>query len=119
MLRTRRDFLTDVGKGMIVAGIGTGLATDLGIASTRANDEPRRLTFGESEPLVALMQDTPTDKLLTALVDRLRTGTAPGRLVAAMALANARTFGGEDYVGFHSLMALAPAYHMSCELPGD
>ena len=39
--------------------------------------------------------------------------------MAAAALANARTFGGEDYVGFHTLMALAPAYHMARELPED
>ena len=38
-------------------------------------------------------------------------------VVAAAALANARTFGGEDYVGFHTMMAIAPAYHMAGELP--
>src|SRR5205085_2467466 len=40
-------------------------------------------------------------------------------VVAAAALANARTFGGEDYVGFHAFMALAPAYEMSREMPAD
>src|SRR5262249_44012413 len=45
------------------------------------------------------------------------TGTELRRLVSAAALANARTFGGEDYVGFHTLMALAPSYHMAAELP--
>jgi len=39
------------------------------------------------------------------------------RLTAAAALANARTFGGEDYIGFHTMMALAPALHMAQELP--
>jgi hypothetical protein len=39
-------------------------------------------------------------------------------LVAAGALANARTFGGEDYIGFHTLMALSPAFHMARELTG-
>src|SRR5205814_7280061 len=28
-------------------------------------------------------------------------------------------FGGEDYVGFHTMMALAPALHMAQELPAD
>ena len=37
--------------------------------------------------------------------------------MAAAALANARTFGGEDYVGFHTMMALAPSLHMANELP--
>src|SRR5262249_13360565 len=35
----------------------------------------------------------------------------------AAALANARTFGGEHYQGFHTFMALAPAYQMAREAP--
>src|SRR5262249_57160138 len=35
------------------------------------------------------------------------------------ALANARTFGGSHYEGFHAFMALAPAYHMAGELPRE
>src|SRR5262249_40302977 len=54
---------------------------------------------------------------LPVLVQRLRDGTELRQLVAAAALANARTFGGEDYVGFHTLMAIAPAFHMAGELP--
>jgi hypothetical protein len=38
-------------------------------------------------------------------------------VVAAAALANARTFGGEDYVGFHTMMAIAPAFYMAGEMP--
>jgi hypothetical protein len=38
-------------------------------------------------------------------------------LVAAAALANARTFGGQDYIGFHTFMALAPAYEMALTQP--
>jgi len=38
-------------------------------------------------------------------------------LVAAAALANARTFGGEDYIGFHTFMALGPALKMSALMP--
>jgi hypothetical protein len=39
------------------------------------------------------------------------------QLVTAAALANARSFGGEDYTGYHTLMAMAPAYRMAGELP--
>ena len=46
-----------------------------------------------------------------------RTGTELRQLVAAGALANARTFGGEDYVGFHTMMAMAPGFHIAQELP--
>ena len=38
-------------------------------------------------------------------------------LVQAAALANARAFGGQDYTGFHTFMALLPAYQMASELP--
>lgn len=117
--RTRREFLADVGRGMLVATVGYEAATDLGLASALAEDGPDRLSFGALEPLVGLMQETPVNRLLPALVEQLRAGTDLARLTAAAALANARTFGGEDYVGFHTMMALAPALHMARELPTE
>ena len=36
--RTRRDFLADVGRGMLVAGVGLGTAVDLGLASASAGE---------------------------------------------------------------------------------
>src|SRR5262249_20839120 len=86
-----------------------------GLAPLWAGDEPGRLAFGDLEPLVAYLQDTPADKMLTGVVEKLRNGTDLKTLVAAAAPANARTFGGEDYVGFHTLMALVPAFHMAQE----
>src|SRR3954454_16361758 len=117
--QTRRQFLGQVGRGMVVATVGYSLASDLGLATAFAADVPDALTFGELEPLVCLMQETPASALLPKLAAKLKSGTELKRLVAAAALANARTFGGEDYVGFHTLMALAPAYHMARELPED
>ncbi|OWK35109.1 hypothetical protein [Fimbriiglobus ruber] len=117
--RTRRDFLADVGKGMLVASVGPALAADMGLAPAFAGDAPERLTFGDREPLVALMQDTPADKLLPILIAKIQSGTELGTLVGAGALANARTFGGQDYDGYHAFMALVPALTMSKELPED
>jgi hypothetical protein len=111
----RRKFLADVGKGMLVAGIGYATALDLELAPAWAAEEPAALTFGELEPLVRLMQDTAAEKLLPEVVQRLKTGTELRQLVAAAALANARTFGGQDYIGFHTMMALAPSYLMARE----
>jgi hypothetical protein len=116
---TRREFLTEVGRGMVVASVGYSVATELGLSPVLANDANDRLTFGSIEPLVGLMQDTPVDQLATKLVSQLQSGVPLQRLVEAAALANARTFGGEDYVGFHTMMALAPALHMSRELPAE
>jgi hypothetical protein len=117
--RTRREFLADVGRGMLIAGVGSGVAADLGLATSRAAEGSDRLTFGAREPLVGMLQDTPPDKMLPLLVRMLHDGAELKDLVAAAALANARSFGGQDYTGYHTLMALAPAFHMSNELPAD
>ena len=116
-IQTRREFLADVGRGMLVASVGCGMASELGLAPAFASDAPEALDFGALEPLVRLMQETPASGLLPVLTNKLKSGTELKRLVAAAALANARTFGGEDYIGFHTIMALSPALHMARELP--
>ncbi len=114
----RREFLADVGRGMLVASVGSGMALDLGLApAALAGEGAGRLTFGPMEPLVALMQETPADRLLPAVVERMKAGADLRQLVAAAALANARSFGGQDYDGYHAIMALVPSYQMACELP--
>jgi hypothetical protein len=62
---------------------------------------------------VNFIHETPPDQILSKSIEKLKAGTDLKTLVAAAALANTKAFGGEDYVGFHTLMALAPAYHMS------
>jgi len=116
---SRREFLVNVGRGMLTASVGTALATDLGLDSkVFAEDTPdTRLTFGSMEPLVALMENTPADKLLPLVVAKLQAGTELRTIVAAAALANARAFGGQNYDGYHTFMALAPSYQMAQELP--
>jgi len=113
----RREFLSNVGQGMLVATLGTTLAGDLGVSSAFAAEDDQRLSFGKLESLVGLMQETPTAKILPALVAKLNAGVPLRQLVAAGTLANARTFGGENYHGFHTFMALAPAFDMSREMP--
>ena len=106
--RTRREFLGNVGRGMLVASVGVDTALDMGLTSARAagEDGGDRLVFGELEPLVSLMQETTAADIVPAVVQKLRAGTELKQLVAAAALANARTFGGEDYIGFHTLCLL-------------
>jgi hypothetical protein len=116
-MANRREFLADVGRGMLVASIGPALAADLGLAPAFARDTPDTLNFGKLEPLAAFLQDTPTDRLMPELVKKLKDGTDLKTLVAAGSLANAREFGGQHYEGYHTFMALAPAYEMSRELP--
>ncbi|MGE3804960.1 MAG: hypothetical protein AB7K24_09840 [Gemmataceae bacterium] len=116
--RNRREFLADVGRGMLAAGLGPALIADLGLGSVEGA-EPAPLQFGAIEPLVCFMQETPINKLLPALAEKQKAGTSLRELVGAAALANARTFGGEDYIGFHTIMAMAPAYSMAQELSGS
>ncbi|MFO0886442.1 MAG: hypothetical protein U0894_20065, partial [Pirellulales bacterium] len=120
MRASRRQFLQRVGGGMFVASVGSSLALDMGlIARAEAVEQESRVTFGEMEPLVDFLQSTPVEKLLPQVAQRVQSGTPLQSLVAAAALANARAFGGEDYIGFHTLMALGPALAMSKELPSD
>ncbi|QDU36011.1 hypothetical protein Mal4_02940 [Maioricimonas rarisocia] len=116
---TRREFLADVGRGMLLAGLGTELAAELGLSTLEAAEPTGSLDFGHLEPLVSLMQETPPEKLTARLVEKIQAGTDLKTLVAAGALANARTFGGHDYVGFHTFMALAPSYYMAQALPSE
>jgi hypothetical protein len=117
--RTRRDFLVEVSRGVLVATVGCELAGELGLGTARAEEAAAALNFGALEPLVCMMQETQASALLPVLMRQIESGSDLRRLVAAAALANARTFGGEDYVGFHTMMALAPAYHMAQELPKE
>ena len=117
---TRREFLVRVGQGMFVAGVGYGTAIDLGLCGALAEEDgPATLSFGRLDPLVDLMQQSTPDKLMPQAVAMLNKGTPLRDFVAAAALANARAFGGEDYVGFHTLMALSPAYDMAQRLPSQ
>jgi hypothetical protein len=102
---------------MLTASLGVTVASQLDMASSFAVQDPELLEFGPFEPLVDLVTDTPADKLMRTLVEKLRTGTSLRELATAGALANTRTFGGHDYVGFHTMMALAPAYRMALAMP--
>jgi hypothetical protein len=114
---TRREFLADVGRGMLVASVGAAVATDMGLAPAALADATETLNFGKLEPLAALLQDTPLTKLMPVLIEKIKSGTDLKTLTAAGALANAREFGGKHYDGYHTFMALAPAYEMSQQLP--
>ncbi|MBL9152481.1 MAG: hypothetical protein JNK37_08355 [Verrucomicrobiales bacterium] len=114
----RRRFLAEIGQATMVATLGPVWAADLGLAP-RSPDPgtAEALPGGDLELLVDYLIDTPLDQLQAGLVAKLAGGVSLRRLVAAGALANARVFGGGDYVGFHTFMALAPALHMASLMP--
>ncbi len=57
-VRKSSHFLNQVGGGMLMAGLGSTLAADLGVAATYDKDDTTSLNFGELESLVCLMQET-------------------------------------------------------------
>jgi hypothetical protein len=110
----RREFLSDVGRGMLAAGLGTSLAHDLGFSTAFASQGADSVPLGQYTALVELMRSTPASKLQPVLAAKFTKGeTDLKSLTAAAALANAVTFGGCDYVGFHTAMAMLPALGMS------
>lgn len=120
MTLNRRRFCSELGTGMLAAGLGTTLVTELGLATTIAEDDQSSIPLGRYAELVDLMRNTAPEKLQPLLAGKIIQGATDLRsLVAAGALANAVTFGGCDYVGFHTAMAMLPSLAMSQQLPRD
>jgi hypothetical protein len=112
----RREFLQEVGGGMLAVLVGPGLAAELGLAAEDNKDDRAKTPNGLAR-LSQIIQQTPTKDLLPALHQQLKNGASLKELIAAGALANARAFGGQDYNGYHSFMALCPSYAMAMALP--
>src|SRR5687768_12572335 len=111
---SRREFLVDVGRGMLVAGLGTAVVTNMGMSTAFADRGPDSLALGPYESLVDLLRSTPPEKLQPILVAKLKAGEVDiKKLISAAALANAEAFGGQDYVGYHTAMAMLPALEMT------
>lgn len=113
--------MLDVGRGMLAAGLGTSLAEDLGFSTAFAAEgalgagaASGSIPLGPYAALVERMRNTPAEQLQPLLAQMLLEGkTNIKSLIAAGALANAVTFGGCDYVGYHTAMAMLPAIEMS------
>ncbi len=114
---SRREFLGGIGKSMGCAAVSLAIAQNLGFAEALSRIARERLRFGVLDPLVDLMQATPADALLPLVVKKLGSGTPLGDIVGASALANARAYGGTNYNGYHTLMAMMPSFEMAAQMP--
>src|SRR5262245_18957162 len=97
---------------MLAVLVGPSLAAGLGLAAEDDRDDKAKAPAGLAR-LSRLIQETPTKVLLPSLHTELKSGVSVKELIAAGALANARAFGGQDYNGYHSFMALCPSYAMA------
>jgi hypothetical protein len=98
------------------AAVGLAIAEHLGFAEALSKIALERLRFGALDPLVDLMQATPADALMPLVVQKLQSGTSLGDIVGSAALANARAYGGTNYNGYHTLMAMMPSFEMSAQM---
>ncbi|MDP1563642.1 MAG: hypothetical protein Q8M16_19860 [Pirellulaceae bacterium] len=114
----RRVFMSDVGRSMFAAGLGATLAENIGFSAAFAEQSSDSISLGKYEALVELIRNTPAAKLQSIVAKMIISGeTTLTQLTAASALANAVTFGGCDYVGYHTAMAMLPALELSRSLP--
>src|SRR4051794_39627491 len=90
---TRRRFLHAAGAGWAASGL-PGLAGILPAGPVRADEAkvtPDIVRFGpDIEPVVRLIEETPRDRCVAALVDQLRGGLPYRRFLAAVFLAAVR-----------------------------
>ena len=63
----RRAFLGKAGSGMLASAIGFTVGSELGLHGLLFAGDPGVLEFGDLEPLVAMMQETPPAPLMTKL----------------------------------------------------
>ncbi len=86
---SRRRFLQDVAGGTCLTTLGAGTAVELGLTRPALAEQldakqlDGELTFGELEPLVCLLQETPLDRLQGELVSQLSRGLPLKTLTAA------------------------------------
>src|SRR5438309_509358 len=90
---TRRDFVTHTATLGGMAAMGDfGFLNHLPALSAQDVETPRaRVRFGgDIEPLVRFIEDTPRDRLLEGISDRIRGGTGYQELLTGLMLAGVR-----------------------------
>lgn len=89
----RRKFVARAGKAGMAAGLGDlAFLNGLGpVSADEAKPPPSKVQLSaDIEPLVRLLEDSPREKLLEAVADRIRGGTSYQQLLTALMLAGVR-----------------------------
>lgn len=122
----RRQFLATTGAGLL-GGAAASLG-DLGflgrlpkVAAAEANSADMVPLRPEIEPLVRLIEETPRDKVIEVVADRIRSGLSYRELLAALFLAGVRNIQPRPAVGFkfHGVLVVNSAHVASMSSPDE
>lgn len=119
---SRRDFLRTGSLGGVFAALGnvsflTGLRP---VSAAEATPDAKVVRFSpEIEPLVRLIEDTPRERLLEAVAERIRAGTTYTQVLAALQLAGIRNVQPRPAVGFkfHAVLVVNAAHLAAMSSP--
>lgn len=118
----RRSFLQSAVAGGALAGLAdfTFLQGLRPVSADEARLDPRAVQLDpEIEPLVRLLEDTPREKLIEQVADRVRRGLGYRELLAALLLAGVRNVQPRPSVGykFHAVLVVNSAHLASLSSP--
>jgi len=119
---TRRRFLTDMAAGTAVAGVRyiAFLSRLHAVPSAEAKVSPEAVQLlPEIEPTVRLIEDTPRDRLMEVVAERIKAGMSYRELVAGLLLAGVRNVEPRPSVGFkfHAVLVVHSAHLASLSSP--
>jgi len=120
---TRRSFLqTSTGTAAALTG-GLAFLSDVPrVSAEEAGLDPKLVQFAEPiEPLVRLIEQTPREKLLERIADRIGRGTSYREVLAALLLAGVRNVQPRPSVGFkfHCVLVVNSCHLASLEGPDE
>jgi len=121
---SRRRFLRTTAAGGTLAGLGNlEFLTRLPAVSAAdaANDGHGVPLRPEIEPLVRLLEDTPRERLLEEVAQRIKGGTTYQEVLAALLLAGVRNIQPRPQVGFkfHAVLVVNSAHLASISSPEE
>jgi len=120
----RRSFIRGTAAGGVLAGMGDlGFLSKLSpLSAAETTPDPLSVQFSaEVEPLVRLIEETPRDKVLERVAERIRQGTSYRQVLAALQLAGVRNVQPRPSVGFkfHAVLVVNSAHLAAMSSPDE
>lgn len=123
MSATRRQFLGQSMAGGVAVGTGLGFLSKLGaVSAAEAKLPPGLVQYGGGvEPTVKLLEETPREKLLEEVADRIKRGLSYRELLAGLLVAGVRNVQPRPQVGFkfHAVLVINSAHLASIASPAE